>query len=130
MAGDTASAAGRVEPRGGRVVPVYAVTGGRTRANDGPDMPVEALVTATEAGSFATDLQLEYRATVELAATPVSIVEIGASLGVPVGVARVLVSDLVNAKYLVVHLPPAPTTAGGGPAPEILERLLEGLRAR
>jgi hypothetical protein len=36
----------------------------------------------------------------------------------------------VNAKYLVVHLPPVPTTADGGPAPEILERLLEGLRAR
>ena len=119
-----------MEPRGGRVVPVYAVTGGRTRANEGPDMPVEALVTTTDAGVLATDLQLEYRMTVELAATPVSIVEIGASLGVPVGVARVLVSDLVNAKYLVVHLPPEPTTADGSLAPEILERLLEGLRAR
>lgn len=129
MAGDVASA-GWAEPQGGRVVPVYAVTGGRTRANDGPDMPVEALVTTTEAGAFATDLQLEYRLTVELAATPVSIVEISASLGVPVGVARVLVSDLVNAKYLVVHLPPVPTTADGGPDPDILERLLEGLRAR
>ena len=119
-----------VEHRGGRVVPVYALTGGRTRATGGPDMPVEAMVTVTEAGVFATDLQLEYRSTVELAATPISIVEIGASLGVPVGVARVLVSDLVNAKYLVVHLPPTPTTADGGPAPEILERLLDGLRAR
>ena len=109
----------RVEHRGGRVVPVYALTGGRTRATGGPDMPVEAMVTVTEAGVYATDLQLEYRSTVELAATPVSIVEIGASLGVPVGVARVLVS-----------LPPAPTTADGGPAPEILERLLDGLRAR
>jgi hypothetical protein len=127
MAGE---ASGRVEPHGGRVVPVYAVTGGRTRANDGPDMPIEALVTATEAGLFAADLQLEYRETVELAATPVSIVELAASLGIPVGVARVLVSDLVNAKYLVVHLPPVPTTADGGPAPDILERLLEGLRAR
>jgi len=93
-------------------------------------MPVETLITVTEAGIYATDLQLEYRATVELAATPVSIVEISASLGVPVGVARVLVSDLVNAKYLVVHLPPTPTTTDGGPAPEILERLLDGLRAR
>ena len=44
MVGDAASA-GWVEPHGGRVVPVYAVTGGRTRANDGPDMPIEALVT-------------------------------------------------------------------------------------
>ena len=129
MAGDAAPTEW-MEPRGGRVVPVYAVTGGRTRANEGPDMPVEALVTTTNAGVFATDLQLEYRMTVELAATPVSIVEIGASLGVPVGVARVLVSDLVNAKYLVVHLPPEPATADGGLAPEILERLLEGLRAR
>ena len=129
MAGEAASPEW-VEPQGGRVVPVYAVTGGRTRANEGPDMPVEALVTTTEAGVFAMDLQLEYRMTVELAATPVSIVEIGAFLGVPVGVARVLVSDLVNAKYLVVHLPPEPTTADGSLAPEILERLLEGLRAR
>ena len=107
MAGEAASA-GWVEPHGGRVVPVYAVTGGRTRANDGPDMPIEALVTTTEAGVAATDLQLEYRMTVE----------------------RVLVSDLVNAKYLVVHLPPVSTTADGSPAREILERLLEGLRAR
>jgi hypothetical protein len=120
----------RRERQGGRVVPVYALTGGRTRSTSGADMPVEALVTATEAGVFAPDLQLEYRATVELATSPVSIVEIGASLGVPVGVARVLVSDLVNAKYLVVHLPPTPTTTGGGPAPEILERLLHGLRTR
>jgi Protein of unknown function (DUF742) len=114
--------------RGGRVVPVYALTGGRTRSTAGEDMPVETLVTATDAGVFAADLQLEYRSTVELAASPVSIVEIGASLGVPVGVARVLVSDLVNAKYLVVHLPPS--TDGNGPAAEILERLLDGLRAR
>ena len=120
----------RTERQGGRVVPVYALTGGRTRATDGPNMPVEALVTVTEAGIYATDLQLEYRAAVELSVAPVSIVEIGASLGVPVGVARVLVSDLVNAKYLVVHLPPTPTTIDGGPAPEILERLLDGLRAR
>jgi Protein of unknown function (DUF742) len=129
MSGDAASTEW-AEPHGGRVVPVYAVTGGRTRANEGPDMPVEALVTTTEAGISAMDLQLEYRMTVELAARPVSIVEIGASLGVPVGVARVLVSDLVNAKYLVVHLPPEPTAADGSLAPEILERLLEGLRAR
>ena len=34
------------DPRqGGRVVPVYAVTGGRTRAGD-HDLPIEAVVTA------------------------------------------------------------------------------------
>ncbi len=119
---------GADQMQGGRVVPVYAVTGGRTRSSRGPDMPVETLVTATSAGGRAGDLRLEYRATVELAERPISIVEIGAMLGVPVGVARVLVSDLVDAGYLAVHLPPS--SSGGGPAPEILERLLEGLRAR
>jgi hypothetical protein len=130
MADDATDPERRSAPHGGRVVPVYALTGGRTRAVDGPNMPVETLVTVTDAGIYATDLQLEYRAAVELAVTPISIVEIGAALRVPVGVARVLVSDLVNAKYLVVHLPPAATTANGGPPPEILERLLDGLRAR
>jgi len=116
------------QPHGGRVVPVYALTGGRTRSNTGADMPVETLVTVTPAGGRATDLHLEYRATVELAARPISIVEIGAALRVPVGVARVLVSDLVDGGYLTVHLPPS--TTGEGPGPEVLGRLLEGLRAR
>jgi hypothetical protein len=117
---------GTPEVQGGRVVPVYALTGGRTRST-GAELPVETLVTVTPAGHRADELHLEYRATVELAARPISVVEIGAALRVPVGVARVLVSDLVNAGYLAVHLPPS---TDGGPAPEILERLLEGLRAR
>ena len=110
---------------GGRVVPVYALTGGRTRSSTGPDMPVETLVTVTFRGGSATDLQLEYNDTVALAARPVSVVEISAILKVPVGVARVLVSDLVAAGYLEAHLPPT----ADGPSAAVLERLLEGLRA-
>jgi len=118
---------GTQEGQGGRVVPVYALTGGRTRSSTGSELPVETLVTVTQTGHRPDELHLEYRATVELAARPISVVEIGAALRVPVGVARVLVSDLVDAGYLAVHLPPS---TDGGPAPEILERLLEGLRAR
>ncbi len=116
----------RVPADAGRVVPVYAVTGGRTRSS-GRDLPVESLVTATD--RWSADLQQEYRAIIDLASGPVSLVEVGAGLGVPVGVARVLVSDLADSGYLIVHAPP-PATAAGGPAPEILSRLLEGLRAR
>jgi hypothetical protein len=112
---------------GGRVVPVYALTGGRTRSVAGNHMPVETLVTVTAAGQGAVDLQLEYRETVRLAARPVSVVEISALLHVPVGVARVLVSDLVDAGYLETHLP---QNDGNGPTPAVLVRLLEGLRAR
>nr|WP_239028973.1 DUF742 domain-containing protein [Pseudonocardia acidicola] len=91
-------------------------------------MPVEALVTRTGAAGRA-DLQLEYHAVVELAARPISVIEIGATLRVPVGVARVLVGDLTEAGYLAVHLPPS-ASSNGRPDPEILERLLDGLRAR
>jgi hypothetical protein len=112
----------------GRVVPVYALTRGRTHTQ-GQEMPIEALVTVTEHGARAgTSLDLEYRAIVGLGgARPISVMEIGAALGVPVGVARVLVSDLADAGYLVVHAPP-PTVAGA-PSRAILERLLDGLRA-
>lgn len=110
---------------GGRVVPVYALTRGRTRSLPGRDLPVEALVTAT-ADASPHGMEPEYRTTVELAARPVSVAEVGAALGVPVGVARVVVSDLVDAGHLAVHLPPS---GEDGPSPAVLERLLEGLRA-
>ena len=113
---------------GGRVVPVYAVTGGRTRSA-GNDLPLETVVTATDRTAGIGDCQPEYRFIVQLAASPVTVVEIGARLHVPVGVARVLVGDLADAGYLVVHALPA-ATAEGRPEPALLERLLEGLLAR
>ncbi|HEY0813989.1 MAG TPA: DUF742 domain-containing protein [Pseudonocardia sp.] len=109
----------------GRVVPIFAMTGGRTRSTQ-RDLPIESLVTATE--RTCTDLEPEYRAIVGMARRPVSLVEIGAALGAPVGVARVLVGDLADSGHLVLHAPPP--TFDGNPTPEILTRLLEGLRAR
>lgn len=110
----------------GRVVPVYAVTGGRTRS-DAAELPMESLVMATAHPTGG--LQAEYREILELADRPVSLVEIGSALQVPVGVARVLVSDLAGAGYVAVHRP-EPTRGDGRPHPAVLERLLENLRAR
>ena len=114
---------------GDRVVPVYAFTRGRTRSG-GQELPLEALVTTTDlAAQHEPALQVEWRAIVKLCTHPKSLVEIGAALRVPVGVARVLVSDLANAGYLLVHLP-LPAESDGGPGHEILGRLLDGLRSR
>ena len=84
----------------GRVVPVYAVTGGRTRAGD-HDLPIESVVTSAAQDGSTDDLQPEYRAILDLARSPVALVEVAAGLGVPIGVARVLVSDLAEAGHLV-----------------------------
>jgi hypothetical protein len=90
---------------------------------------VESLVIATRRARWAHDLGEEHRAILEMACTPVSLVEIGATLAVPVAVARVLVSDLADRRYLDVHAPPwAPVD--GRPSPDVLIRLLMGLRAR
>lgn len=111
-----------------RLVPFYALTGGRTRPG-GRDLPMESLVTATDRARGGRDLQSEYRTIVELARRPVSLVEIGAVLAVPMTVARVLVSDLVEGGYLEVHAPPS-AFVGGRPSAAVLARLLDGLRAR
>ena len=58
---------------------------------------------------------------------PISIVEIGASLGVPVGVTRVLVADLTAAELLTVGARPAAGDLAADPA--FLERLMSGVAA-
>jgi hypothetical protein len=121
----------RAGPRprdGGRVVPNYALTAGRTRSAR-REMPIEALVTTTDLGlAQRAGLMPEHRAIVDAAVDPQSLAEIGSLLGVPVGVARVLVGDLAADDYLAVHLPLV--GADGRPRRELLERLLDGLRAR
>ena len=110
------------------MVPNFAVTRGRTRSAGG-DMPLEALVTTTELGLVrSAALQPEYRTILEACSVPLSLMEIGTLLGVPVGVARVLVSDLAADDHLAVHLPLV--GADGRPRRELLERLLDGLRSR
>src|SRR5919109_538337 len=111
----------------GRVVPAYALTRKRT-GPAGQDLPLEAVVTTAGEG-MARHLRMESQAIVRMCARPMALAEVGAALRVPVGVARVLVGDLVNDGHLVAHLPEA-TQDDGSPSADILERLLIGLKAR
>jgi hypothetical protein len=110
----------------GRVVPVFAITGGRTRSAVA-ELPMESLVTATDRAPWH-GMQAEYLAILGMADRPVSLVEIGSALQIPVGVARVLVSDLAGTGYVAVYEPERGDD--GRPHPVLLGRLLEGLRAR
>jgi hypothetical protein len=112
---------------GGRVVPNYALTRGRTRTQ-GVDLPLEALAVVTAAGQdHQARLPRERRAILQLCVRPTSVAEVAAHLNVPIGVARVLIGDLAANGHLAVHLL---NDTAGSPDRAILERLLVGLRAR
>jgi hypothetical protein len=81
----------------------FIVTGGRTRPlHDG--LRLETLVEALPA-ALSAPLQFEQRQIVELAQRPVSVAEVAARIGVPLGVARVLIADLYTGKYISLHEP-------------------------
>lgn len=79
----------------------YLVTGGRTRpVQDG--LRVETLVYAMPAALHAP-LKFERRSIVELCQTPRSVAEIAVALALPLGVARVLVADLITGDLVTVQ---------------------------
>ena len=109
--------------RSARVRP-YTLTHGRTSSRR--PLLLETLISvrsydpAVERGLIAESRQIY-----SLCLNPRSIAEISADLTIPLGVIRVLVSDLADDGLLRVH----PTVHGTGvPDRELLERVLRGLQ--
>jgi len=85
----------------GALVRPYLVTGGRTRPlKDG--LRVETVVLAAPAALHAP-LKFERRRIVELCQTPRSVAEIAVALAIPLGVARVLIADLVTGDFVAIQ---------------------------
>jgi hypothetical protein len=81
----------------------FIMTGGRAQpVQDG--LRVETLVAAAP-GALAAPLEFEQRRIVALCAQPATVAEIAAGTGVPLGVAKVLIADLVVGGLLVCHQP-------------------------
>lgn len=103
----------------------YALTGGRTKPKR--DYPIEALV-KTEgdlgAGGFRSP---EESAIAELCTQSRSVAEVAALIKLPLGVVRVLISDLVDRGVVQVHTSTS-TSADDRPDAALLERVLSGLR--
>lgn len=103
----------------------YAWTRGRTRANY--DLQLETLISTTELGQDETLLpQLEHRAVSSLCRCPLSVAEIAAKLSIPLGVARVILSDMAELGLIGIHR----TFADDDIAAHLvlMERVLSGLR--
>jgi len=102
----------------------YFLTGGRTRAS--VELQFETIVVATARGkSAARRLGFERAEILSVAAEPISIAEVSATLKIPLTVALVLVGDLVTANHLSMsqtNLAPADDIA-------LIKRLIHGVRS-
>lgn len=112
------------------VVRPYALTGGRTKARVA--LELETLVSVQDAvlarlDAGALTVQFEHRSIMEECRTPRSVAEIAALLRVPIGVARVLISDAADAGLVTVHRTVS-TNDDAEAHLMLMERVLSGLR--
>ncbi|MQA10320.1 MAG: DUF742 domain-containing protein [Pseudonocardiaceae bacterium] len=111
-----------IKMRSSRVRP-YALTGGRTKTRH--QLLVETLVSVPHYDpTLSESLMPESRLLYERARTRVSIAELSALLTMPLGVVRVLVSDLATQGAIFIH----PTAHAYQHDRQVLERILDGLK--
>jgi hypothetical protein len=104
----------------------YTLTAGRTSASVA--LPLEAPIEADQSARSRRWLPNDVRGDiVKLCATRPSVAEIAARLNVPLGVARVLVSDLVESGHLRV-LTTLDDSSSVEERRELIGRTLRGLR--
>jgi hypothetical protein len=105
------------------IVRPFIVTGGRTRPTD-ERLRVETLITALPS-ALSAPLGFERRHIVEICQRPLSVAEIASSLGVPIGVAKVVIADLLAERLVTVH---DQLGLNDYPSRSLLERIREGVR--
>ena len=106
----------------GRLIRPYAITGGRTGSD--VEIGLESQIQAnTRASQHLGAYRWEAAKLIELVQSPMALIELAARLELPVGVARVLVADLIDDGAVVLHTPVAAQTYGS-----LLERVLDGVR--
>lgn len=119
----TAPDVGWFDEEAGPLARPYTLTRGRTQAaRHGLD-----LVTLVVAMHEQHDGELEHAYQRILAASqrPLSIAELAAAVDLPLGVVKVLVSDLIEGDYMIFRNGWA---ASATPGPETLQKVLDGFR--
>jgi hypothetical protein len=117
-----------VDRNAGPVVRPYALTGGRTEQDDGRVLDLIAIVVAQDAGLWGgtADLIPEESLMLGLCQRPVTVTDVASSSGLPLGVVRILLADLIRQGRVTVLRSRRP---GDVPNPELLKEVLHGLRA-
>jgi hypothetical protein len=101
----------------------YVLTGGRTRTRQ--HLLVHTLVSVDRYDAvFAAGLPQDVRSVYEQTREACSVAELSAKCGMPLGVTRVVIDDLVAERRVVIH----PEKYRSANDPDLLERLRDGLR--
>lgn len=89
---------------------------------------MESLLSTSERGVrlAAESSRFEHRVVADLRGRPQSVAEVAALLSIPLGVARVLLSDMAALGIVTVHATAG--AANGQPDLALMERVLSGLR--
>jgi len=105
------------------IVRPYSWTGGRTTSDF--QLEIETMVSVGEE-LYAGPIKAEYQDVMGLCENPRSVAEVAALLGIPLGVAKVLLGDMAERGLLDVHA----TAVVEGDVPDLglMERVLSGLR--
>src|SRR5713101_4778530 len=108
-----------VDRDSGPVVRPYALTGGRTEPADGEVLDLIAVI--VDSGQAAVDadpigLSPEHRRILSLCQRPVTVADVASDTGLPLGVVRVLLADLILQGRIKV---PPGRPAGEQPSAEL-----------
>ncbi len=111
----------------GPVARPYTVTGGRTRARGTRHFDLVDLIVRSGKDADITSVSPERARILDLCRIPVSVAELAAIIGLPLGVVRVLLGDLLH-ENLIEVMESAPRR-GVVTDQRLLSKVLEGLRA-
>ncbi|GDY31008.1 DUF742 domain-containing protein [Gandjariella thermophila] len=108
----------------GPLVRPYAVTRGRTRAAV-PHLELITLVVAVQPEVHGAAVEPECAHILRVCALPRSVAEVAARVDLPLCVVKVLISDLIERKYMIFRAGPPPATP---PDLTMLQKVLDGIR--
>ena len=107
----------------GPLVRPYAVTGGRTDSGR-YDLDLITLVVSIDPDAHAGLVGPEHADVLRVCTYPSSVAEVAAKLDLPVGVAKVLISDLIDRNYIIFRSSWQPVT----PDLDMMQKVLNGIR--
>jgi hypothetical protein len=114
-----------LDEEAGPVVRPYALTRGRTRPT-GEVLDLIAIITAIRGvRPDPSSLGPEHRSVLRMCRLPVSVADIASELDLPLGVVRILLSDLSEQTLISIHHPIPPARL---PDADILKEVVDGLR--